>query len=180
MHIDDLILNVGQFLDDETNVIVGSVEVNVLTEEAIISLDNLSTMVDFNFHLYNMAYLNNNNELAGVTSELSEEEAYMVNALIQTKNILVNDYLVMTVSEFDWRGNFNTLENKMNVLTKFIDYCDYNNYDYLALMVEEEFTGQTKQTNVTEFPKIKQYEALGFERINIHKTPIMVKKLYEE
>lgn len=177
MHIDELILNVGQFLDDETNVIVGSVEVNVLPEDAAINVENLTTMVDFNFHLYNMTYLNNRNELTAVADELSEEEAYMINALKQTKKVLVNDYLVMTISDFDWTHSFKTLENKMKVLTKFINYCSYNNYDYLALVVEKEFTEQVKQTNITEFPKIKQYEALGFERINLHQTPIMVKKL---
>ena len=179
MHIENLILNVGQFLDEETNVIIGSAEVSVLHSGSFEGPEDLTTMVEFSFNLYNMSQLKNINELVMLTEELSEQEAYMISALKQNKKILVNNHLVMTVSDFDWTDQYNTLENKMMVLTKLINYCNYNDYDYLALIVEKEFTKQIKQTNITEFPKIKQYEALGFERINLHQTPIMVKKLNE-
>lgn len=179
MYINDVILNVGQFFDDETKVIVGGVEVGALPDEGVEDSNQLIMMVDFSFYLYNMSYINNINELIAVTEELSEEEAYMIHTLRETKEILAKDYLVMTVSDFDWLEEFHTLENKFKVLNKFINYCEYNNYDYLAIIVEKEFPNETKQGNITEFPKIKQYEALGFERININPTPIMVKKLNE-
>ncbi len=177
MHIENLILNVGQFLDEETNVMIGSAEVSVLHSDLLEGPEDLTTMVEFSFNLYNMAQLNNINELVILAEELSEQEAYMISALKQNKEILVNDHLVMTVSDFEWTRQYDTFENKMSVLTKLINYCHYNNYDYLALIVEKDLTKQVKRTNVTAFPKIKQYEALGFERINLHQTPIMVKKL---
>ncbi len=173
MQIDDVILNVGQFYDEETNVIVGGVEVGALSDD---TSDKLIMMADFSFHLYNMSYINNVSELTAATEELSEEETYMIHTLKQTQEILAEDYLVMTISDFNWLDEFKTLENKLKLLMKFINYCEYNNYDYLALIVEKEFADEA---NVTEFPKIKQYEALGFERINIHPTPILVKKLNE-
>lgn len=179
MQIENIILNTGQFLDDETNVIIGSAEVSVLQSSSFSGPEDLTTMVEFSFNLYNMAELNNVNELAMLTEELSEQEAYMINALKENKEILVNDHLVMTVSDFDWIKHFKTIENKMQIITKLIDYCRYNNYDYLALIVEKEMTEQEKESNVTEFPKIKQYEALGFKRINLHQSPIMVKNLNE-
>lgn len=180
MHVDDLILNVGQFLDEDTNVMIGSVEVNMLSDNMPINLENLTAVVDFNFHLYNMNYFSDTDQLPIITDELSEEEAYLINTLNDTQAFFIHDHLVMTISDFNWSENYYSLENKMLILTKFIHYCKYNNYDYLALMVGKEAEKKLEDTNVTEFPKVKQYEALGFERINIHQTPVMVKNLNEK
>lgn len=176
MQINDVVLNVGQFFDEEINVIVGGVEVGGLSDENFGEPGKLIMPVDFSFHLYNMAYIDDLNELIAITEELSEEEAYIIHTLKQTQKVFTNENLVMTISDFNWLDEYKTLENKLEIIRKFISYCEYNNHDYIALIVEKEFADEA---NVTEFPKMKQYEALGFERVNIHPTPIMVKKLNE-
>ena len=179
MKSEDLILSVGQFLDEETDVVIGSVEVSAFIDEEMIFTEDPLTVVDFNFHLYNTYLLNNIRVLKDIADSLSDEESFMIHTLAKKKQILLENSLIITLSNFVWEPRFKSLENKLLVLDKFYEYCKYMRYDYLMITIEKDEKKPDTKTNIAEFPKIKQYEAMGYTNIISHQTPVMIKKISE-
>ncbi|THE11948.1 hypothetical protein E1I69_13125 [Bacillus timonensis] len=129
------------------------------------------------FHYYNGYEMGDDQDLLFSADAISGDQEYMISNFIDTD---FDGGKIITLDRITILNEYNQDEAEPQILKKFIEFCHYMNFDYVLVIAADPRNDGDKE--IIKFPKLKQYQELGFTKLSgsDSRAPVMIKILDED